>query len=108
MKKKKQTYRNDSIYRPGPASYPDVSLLIKMCAQRKAGRRQRLYPSNGPLRFITNHSFRARLCHAKNEAPEEEADQGRLFAFGASRKGAYSGQGAYFFFEKQPNVQKKL
>ena len=23
------------------ASYPDVSLLMKMCAQRKAGRRQR-------------------------------------------------------------------
>ena len=32
-----------------------------------------LYPSHGPLRFITSHSFRARLCHAKNEAPEEEA-----------------------------------
>ena len=65
----------------GSASYPDVSLLMKMCAQRKAGRRQRarrrfacrLYPSHGPLRFITSHSFRARLCHAKNEAPEEEA-----------------------------------
>ena len=63
------------------ASYPDVSLLMKMCAQRKAGRRQRarrrfacrLYPSHGPLRFITSHSFCARLCHAKNEAPEEEA-----------------------------------
>ena len=25
----------------GTASYPDVSLLMKMCAQRKAGRRQR-------------------------------------------------------------------
>ena len=32
-----------------------------------------LYPSHGPLRCITSHSFRARLCHAKNEAPEEEA-----------------------------------
>ena len=30
-------------------------------------------PSHGPLRFITSHSFRAHLCHAKNEAPEEEA-----------------------------------
>ena len=30
-------------------------------------------PSHGPLWFITSHSFRARLCHAKNEAPEEEA-----------------------------------
>ena len=46
------------------ASYPDISLLMKMCAQRKAGRRQRarrrfacfLYPSHGPLRFITSHS----------------------------------------------------
>ena len=35
----------------------------------------RLYPSHGPLRFImiTSHSLRARLCHVKNEAPEEEA-----------------------------------
>ena len=46
------------------ASYSDVSLSMKMCAQRKAGRRQRarrrfacrLYPSHGPLRFITSHS----------------------------------------------------
>ena len=43
--------------------------LFQTCAQRKAG--SRLYPSHGPLRFITSHSFRARLCHAKNEAPEE-------------------------------------
>ena len=55
---------------------------MKLCAQRKAGRRQRarrrfacrLYPSHGLLRFITSYLFRARLCHAKNEAPEEEAD----------------------------------
>ena len=63
-------------HRAPAASYPDVSLLMKMCAQRKAGRRQRarlLYPSHGPLRFITCHSFCARLCHAKNESPEEEA-----------------------------------
>ena len=33
----------------------------------------RLYPSHGPLRFITSQSFSARLYHAKNEAPEEEA-----------------------------------
>ena len=32
-----------------------------------------LYPSHGPVRLITSHSFRARLCHAKNEAPDEEA-----------------------------------
>ena len=36
----------------------------------------RLYPSHGPLRFITSHSFRACLCHAKKEAPEEEAEWG--------------------------------
>ena len=35
-------------------------------------------PSHGPLRFITSHSFRARLCHAKDEAPEEEADPGPI------------------------------
>ena len=32
---------------------------------------------------------------------------GCLFTFGTSRKGAYSRQGAYLFFEKQPNVQNK-
>ena len=41
----------------------------------RSGRRFacRLYPSHGPLWFIASHSFRARLRHAKNEAPEEEA-----------------------------------
>ena len=29
--------------------------------------------THGPLQFITSHLFRASLCHAKNEAPEEEA-----------------------------------
>ena len=51
-------------YKGGVASYLDVSLSMKMCAQKKAGRRQRtrrcfacrLYPSHGPLRFITNRS----------------------------------------------------
>ena len=51
-------------YKGGVASYPDVSLSMEMCAQKKAGRRQRarrrfacrLYPSHGPLRFITNRS----------------------------------------------------
>ena len=41
-----------------------LSLSMKMCAQRKAGRRQRArqrfayrpYPSHGPLRFITSRS----------------------------------------------------
>ena len=51
-------------YKGRVASYPDVSLSMKMCAQKKAGRRQRarrrfacrLYPSHGPLRLITNRS----------------------------------------------------
>ena len=59
----RHTYFYD-FYKPYTASYPDVSLSMKMCAQRKAGRRQRarrrfacrLYPSHGPLRFITSHS----------------------------------------------------
>ena len=63
------------------ASYPDVSLWMKMCAQRKAGRRQRarllrLLSVPFPWSLAVHHqslAFRARLCHAKNEAPEEEA-----------------------------------
>ena len=40
----------------------------------KEGGKETTGPFHGPLRFITSHSFRARLCHAKNETPEEEAD----------------------------------
>ena len=62
------------------ASYPDVSLDMRA---KEGGKETtgacRLYPSHGPLRFITSHSFRARLCHAKNEAPEEEAASYFLF-----------------------------
>ena len=36
-----QRIRVGIVFSSGPASYPDVSLLMKMCAQRKAGRRQR-------------------------------------------------------------------
>ena len=36
-----------------PVSYPDVSLSVKKCAQRKARRR---HPFHGPLRVITSHS----------------------------------------------------
>ena len=41
--------------------------------------------SHGPLRFITSHSFRARLCHAKNEAPEEEAGSGGYTCLDATK-----------------------
>ena len=30
-----------------------------------------------------------------------------LFTFGTLEESAYSGKGAYFLFEKQPNVQNK-
>ena len=61
-----------------------TSLFWWKCArkgrrERDNGRDCRLYPSHGPLRFITGHLFRARLCHAKNEGPEEEAGIGLLF-----------------------------
>ena len=64
--------------RVNPASYPDVSLDVctKEGGKETTGETHfacHLYPSHGPLRFITSHSFRAHLCHAKNEAPEEEA-----------------------------------
>ena len=43
-----------SSYRELSALYPDVSLSMKLCAQRKAGRS--LYSSNGPLRLIISRS----------------------------------------------------
>ena len=86
-------YTCSQLYPPGSgshgqlqlvfASYPDVSLFLsmKMCAQRKAGRRKRarrrfaccLYSSHGS--FAVHHqslAFRARLYNAKNEAQEAE------------------------------------
>ena len=56
------------------ASCPDVSLSMKMYAQRKAGRRQWAVPF--PWSLAAHHfslAFRARLYHAKNEARKEEA-----------------------------------
>ena len=63
------------------ASYPDVSLSMKMCAQRKAegdnGRDAPRLPSVPfPWSVAVHHqslAFRVRLYDAKNEAPEEEA-----------------------------------
>ena len=60
------------------------SLTMKICAQRKAGRRKRarlasppfFTASHGSLRFVTSYSRFALASirnHAKNEAPEEEA-----------------------------------
>ena len=59
-----------------PASYPDVSLSMKMCAQRKAGRRQRVSDvctlpmvtcASSPVTRVSRSSL-------ANEAPEEQAD----------------------------------
>ena len=52
----------------------DENVRAKEGGKDTTGFACRLYPSHGPLRFITSHSFRARLCYAKNEAPEEEAE----------------------------------
>ena len=50
--------------------HPGMEALISCLVPRRLSFDD---PSLGPLWFITSHSFRARLCHAKNEAPEEEA-----------------------------------
>ena len=52
----------EQSYGKTTASYPDVSLSMKMCAQRKAGRSHH-----------QSLAFRARPYDEKNEAPEEEA-----------------------------------
>ena len=63
-----------------PASYPDVSLSMKMYAQRKAGRRQRVRqtsPAVCTLPMVTCASStvtRVSRSPLANEAPEEEAD----------------------------------
>ena len=51
----------------------DENVRAKEGGKETTGETCRLYPSHGPLRFITSHSFRAHL--AKNEAPKEEADK---------------------------------
>ena len=59
-----------------PASYPDVSLSMKMCAQRKAGRRQPV-SAVYTLPMVTCASSpvtRVSRSLLANEAPEEEAD----------------------------------
>ena len=86
----------------GPASYPDVSLLMKMFAQRKAGRRQRaccLYPSHGPLRFISRLLLRMHGTYVASLAwtstDHEHLDlprtQTSLFWWKCSRKGRREG-----------------
>ena len=55
-----------------------VSFSMKICAQRKAGRRQLNLPSVPFPWSLAVHqqsvAFCARLYHVKNEAPEEEAE----------------------------------
>ena len=44
------------IFWPKAASYPDVSLRCARKGRREGDNVCRLYPSHGPLRFITSHS----------------------------------------------------
>ena len=67
----------------------DENVRAKEGGKETTGETCRLYPSHGPLWFITSHSFRARLCHAKNEAPEEEAACSPVF---------------FVFFPKYPKI----
>ena len=79
-----------------PASYPDVSLSMKMFVQRKAGRRQRVRrfaccPIPFSWSLAVHHqslAFRTRLCHEKDEAPEEAAVSHRFFASASFQQGA--------------------
>lgn len=42
--------------KPNPASLADVSLLMKICAQRKVPQRMVGRRKRGPLRFVTSNS----------------------------------------------------
>ena len=61
-------------------SFPDVFLLMLICAPRKAGRRKRerlfplffLAPSLGPLRLVTSHS-RFALAFVRNKSAKIES-----------------------------------
>ena len=60
-----------------PASYPDVSLSMKMCAQRKAGRRQPSVPF--PWSLAVHHqslAFRACLYDVNNSVAIRPSDLG--------------------------------
>ena len=66
------------------ASYPDVSLSLDENVRAKESGKETmglLYPSHGPLQFITSHIPCEGL--AKNEAPEEEAGLLSRSIFGA-------------------------
>ena len=61
-----------------PASYPYVSLSIKLWAQRRAGSRNRasrFSPSHGPLRLVTSHSGVTRL--SRSPLYEKRSARGR-------------------------------
>ena len=69
-----------------PALYPDVSLLMKMYVQRKAGRRQWASPAICTLPMVPYGSFLfIHLYLAKNEVPEEEAGVSSMLPLGVLR-----------------------
>ena len=90
----------------------DENVRAKEGGKETTGFACRLYPSHGPLRFITSHSFRARLCHAKNEAPEEEAGKEQRASTNKYRKGQNNGismkvgpgEGMHLVKSRHPNV----
>ena len=67
-------HRLESNLARAAASYPDVPLLMKICAQRKAGTRK-ILPIVPYASLPVTRVSRLPLCSAKNEAPEEEAPQ---------------------------------
>ena len=63
------------ILRKKAASYPDVSLRCARKGRREGDNGRGLPSVPFPWSLAVHHqspTFRARLCHAKNEAPEEE------------------------------------
>ena len=110
-----------------PASYPDVSLSMKMCAQRKAGRRQPSVPF--PWSLAVHHqslAFRACLYDVNNSVAIRPSDLGgggtatATVPFSSLRPGSAvwkeskwgeigkispSGEEADFFFPFAPNAE---
>ena len=67
----------NALYKIITASYPDAALSMKMWGRREEDNERRLPSVPFPWSLAVHHqslAFRARLCHAKNEEPEEEAE----------------------------------
>ena len=69
-----ESYLNTHVLATTPNRPCLVPRRLSFDENARKGMREGDNPSHGPLLLITSHSFRARPCHAKNEAPEEEAE----------------------------------